>query len=490
MLKRYYLVIFASLLIIGIQAQGLQANLSFSRFYNPELGSYIETYLSVNAAGLKMVETEDGKYQASVNLVLMFKDGENIVEYSKTQLNSPIIDDTLKVNFNFIDQQRFFLNNGKYTLEIEFQDANLSNKPTIAFAEIELAYGNDTIQLSDVEFLSSYEKSTEWKTNTKNGYDMVPYVSNFFPETEKTITYYAELYNAAKLIGENEKFLMTAYISDFTNESEVVNKLIVRRKMEAKDVNVILSKFDLSGLASGNYLLNLEVRSRENKVLTANKSFFQLSNPDVVFDEHILSKISTGESFVTKFSNDSLTYLIESVYPIATPVERTFIKNSLKDVNKEQKQKFLAFFWENRDSKNPEYAWKKYHVEVIKTNNSFGNKYRPGFATDRGRVYLQYGPPNTIADQEFESGGGMHDGAVPYQIWHYYEIGNQRNGKFVFYNPHLVPNGYQLLHSNVIGEVSNPSWQSYLHRNQLETIDPPSDDRYYGRSGELYNDPR
>ena len=490
MFKKYYLILLAGMLIGSLQSQNLQANLSYSRFYNPELGTYIETYLSVNAAGLKMVEIDKGKYQASVNLVLMFKDGENIVEYSKTQLHSPIIDDTLKVNFNFLDQQRFFLKNGKYVMEVEFQDANTTNEPTSAFADIELKYDKDTIQLSDVEFLSSYKKSTEWKPNTKNGYDMVPHVSTFSPETEKSITYYAELYNAAKLVGENEKFLMTAYISDFTNEKEVVNKLIVRKKMEAKEVNVILSKFDLSDLASGNYFLNLEVRNRENKVLTANKSFFQLSNPDVVFNESLLSNISTGESFVTKFSNDSLSYLIESVYPIATPVERTFIRYSLKDADKEQKQKFLAFFWESRDEKNPEYAWKKYQVEVIKTNNSFGNKYRPGFATDRGRVYLQYGPPNTIADQEYESGGGMHDGSVPYQIWHYYEIGNQRDGKFVFYNPHLVPNGYELLHSNVVGEVSNPHWQSYLHRDQLESIDPPSDDRYYGRSGELYNNPR
>ncbi|MCK5774718.1 MAG: GWxTD domain-containing protein [Bacteroidales bacterium] len=490
MLRKYILVLLASLLLGNIQAQNLQANLSFSRFYNPELGSYIETYLSVNAAGLKLIEVEEGKYQASVNLVLMFKNGEKIVEYSKTQLNSPIIDDTSKVDFNFLDQQRFFLNNGKYVLDIEFQDANSTNDPTTAIANVDLLFTNDSIQLSDVEFLSSYTKSKEWKVNTKNGYDMVPYISTFFPESETEITYYAELYNAEKVVGENQEFLLTAYISDFSNEKEIVNELIIRRKMEAKEVNVILSKFDLTGLASGNYFLNLEVRSRENKVLTANKSFFQVSNPKVIFNENLLAKINADDSFVKRFSNDSLAYLIQSVYPIATPVERTFISKTLDDANKEQRQKFLAFFWESRDSKNPEYAWKKYQVEVIKTNNSFGNKYLPGFATDRGRVYLQYGSPNTIADQEYESGGGMHNGAVPYQIWHYYEIGNQRDGKFVFYNPHLIPNGYDLLHSNVVGEVSNPHWQSYLHRDQLESIDPPDNDRYYGRSGELYNDPR
>ncbi len=478
-----------ALFVGGIQAQNLQASLSFAKYYNPEMGSYVETYLSVDAAGVRLVNTEDGKYQANVNLLLMFKRNDSIIQFSKTQLNSPVVTDTLNVNFKFLDQQRFFLPNGKYTLEIEFEDANKDTEITKAQTDIELDFTKESIQLSDVEFLSSYEKSTEWKVNTKNGFDMVPHVSTFYPESEDKLTYYIEIYNSAKILGENEKFLVSAFISNF-NSTEVVNNLIVRRRMEAKEVNVLLSQFDLSELASGNYFLNLEVRSKTNEVMVANKSFFQTSNPSVIFNEDLLAKVEDGSSFVSKFGNDSLVYLIKSVYPIATPIERSFIENSLEASDEMQRRKFLAYFWGSRDNQNPEYAWKKYQVEVMKTNRSFGNKYVPGFATDRGRVYLQYGPPNTISDQEYESGGGRHEGTVPYQIWHYYEIAEQRDGKFVFYNPHLIPNGHTLLHSNVIGEISNAHWQTYLHRNQLEGIDAPENDIYTGRSGELYNNPR
>jgi len=489
-MKRVLVLLMLGMILGGVQAQNLQASLSFSRFYNPEMGSYVETYLSVDAAGVKLLEVENGKYQAKVNLLLMFKQNDTIIDFSKTQLNGPVLKDTLDVNFRFLDQQRFFLPNGKYTLEIEFQDANAESKLTKASAEIDLLYtNNSSIQLSDVEFLSSYEKSTEWKVNTKNGFDMVPHVSTFFPEYDNKLTYYAEIYNANTILGDEEKFLVSAFISN-SNERKVVNSLIIRRKMNAKEVNVILSQFDLSSLASGNYFLNLEVRNKTNEVMVANKSFFQVSNPSVIFNEDLLAKIEDGNSFVTKFDNDSLTYLIRSVYPIATATERSFIEHSLVDADMNQKRKFLAFFWDNRDHDNPEFAWKKYQVEVIKTNNSFGNKYVPGFDTDRGRVYLQYGPPNTISDQEYESGGGDYEGVVPYQIWHYYEIADQRDGKFVFYNPHLIPNGHTLLHSNVVGEINNPHWQTYLHRNQLESIDAPDNDRYYGRSGELYNNPR
>jgi len=488
-MKKFLSVLILVFISLGIQAQNLQASLSYARYYNPELGSYVETYLTVDAAGVKLQEIEKGKYQAMVNLLLMFKHHDTIVDYSKTQLHSPIITDTMNVNFNFLDQQRFFLPNGNYTLEIEFQDAALEGKVNKAKTDIDLYFSDKTIQLSDVELLSSYEKSTEWKVNTKNGFDMVPHVSTFFPENDLQITYYSEIYHAAEILGKDEKFLVTAYIANAA-DGKLSNELIIRRRMVAQKVNVLLSKFDISELASGNYFLTLEVRNKINEVLVANKTFFQVSNPKVMFNDDLLAKIEEGTSFVNKFDNDSLYYLIKSIYPIANPVERSFIKYSLDVADVGQRRKFLAFFWDSRNKQNPEFEWKKYQVEVMKTNNSFGNKYIPGFETDRGRVYLQYGPPNTISDQEYESGGGMHEGSVPYQIWHYYEIANQRDGKFVFYNPHLVPNGYTLLHSNVVGEINNPHWQTYLHRDQLESIDAPEDDRYGGRSGELYNDPR
>ncbi len=488
-MKKYILVLIALAFIGGIQAQKLNASLSYARFYNPELGSYVETYLSVEAAGVKFVAVEDGKYQAKVNLLLMFKKGDSIVDYSKTQLSSPISEDTLNLNYSFIDQQRFFLPKGNYTMEIEFSDASNAIDPSTASIDINLDFNTEKIQISDVEFLSSYNKSKDWKINTKNGYDMVPHVSTFYGETEKSITFYAEIYQTLKVLGADAKYLLSVYVAN-ASDMVLVNDLIIRKKVEAQEVNVILSQFDISKLASGNYYLVIEIRDKENKVLDANKSFFQLSNSDVQFDQDLLSQISAEQSFINNFPEDSLNALILSVFPIAEPMERSFIKNSLKSANEQQKRKFLIYFWSKRDELNPKLAWQKYQLEVIKVQKSFANSYEAGYATDRGRVYLQYGPPNTISDQEFESGGGRHEGSVPYQIWHYYVIANQSDGKFVFYNPHLVPNGYTVLHSNVVGEISNPHWQGYLHRNQLESLDAPENDRYPGRSGELYNNPR
>lgn len=483
-----YTIFLAAITSFGF-SQSMNANLEYLKFYNPELGPYVETYLSVNMKGLQLEEVEEGKFQAKVNLLLVFSNKDSIVDFSKTQIHSPIIDDTNNLNINFLDQQRFFLPNGKYTLDIEFQDAMLDKEAFKTTGNFELNFVDDKIQFSDFEFLNSYAKSKEWKVNTKNGFDMVPHVGNFFGSNDSILTYYAEFYNADKELGKDEEFLLMAYISP-ADGKEVNNNYVIRKKLKAKDVNVVMSKFNLSKLASGNYHLTLELINRENEHILAQKKFFQLSNKNIDYDKDILDLVADGNSFISDFNEDSITSLINTLFPIADANERAFLKYKLPQSDLNEKQKFFLYFWNKRDRYAPENAWNTYYGEVLKTNKSFGNKYIPGYATDMGRIYLQYGPPNTISDQEYESGGGRHEGSVPYQIWHYYEIGNQRDGKFVFYNPHLIPNGYELLHSNVIGEISNPHWQSYLSRNQLENIDTPENDTYKGRSGELYNNPR
>lgn len=472
-----------------IMSQGITAKFDKASFYSPELGSYVETYLSVDMNGLKMIPTQDGKYQGQVNILLIFKQNDSIIDFSKTQIMSPIVSDSNDVNYNFIDQQRFFLPNGDYTLELEFNDANTDSDPRKASMEARLDFNDQELGFSNFELLESYEKSTELKINTKNGFDMVPRVSSFYGDHNQVLSYYLEIYNLNKLLGNGEKLLMTTYISQ-AESGDVANDLVLRKKIEAQEVNVVLSQFYLSKLASGNYYLTCELRDKENNFLDARKTYFQLSNRNVQFDEDLLAEVMSSNSFVEKFSDDSLTILIESVFPIADAVQRSFIKNTLKDADENQKRKFLLYFWQGVDPYSPENAWRTYQLEVQKTNNSYGNRYLPGYGTDMGRIYLQYGPPNTVVDQEYDAGGMNDDGVVPYQIWHYYEIGDQRDGKFVFYNPHLIPNGYDLLHSNVKGEINNPHWQSYLKRNQLEFIDAPVNDRYNGKSGELYNNPR
>ena len=135
-------------------------------------------------------------------------------------------------------------------------------------------------------------------------------------------------------------------------------------------------------------------------------------------------------------------------------------------------QKFFLNFWKSRNPLNPEDAWLKYYQEVKSVNNDFTNFKIPGYLTDRGRVYLQYGPPNTIHSVENASS------SYPYQIWHYYKLKNQSDRKFVFVNTDFATNEYRLEYSNVFGEVTNSEWWDKIEQSNSPTFGDDFNNNY------------
>ena len=129
-------------------------------------------------------------------------------------------------------------------------------------------------------------------------------------------------------------------------------------------------------------------------------------------------------------------------------------------------QQFFYGFWLSHDPQNPELAWNFYKEQVYKVQVNFGTPVKKGYQTDRGRVYLEYGPPNTRSAQNVEPSN------YPYEIWQYYTLNNnQRNRKFVFYSPDMVTSDFILLHSDATGEIINPRWKIDLRNRIYETLD-------------------
>jgi GWxTD domain-containing protein len=150
-------------------------------------------------------------------------------------------------------------------------------------------------------------------------------------------------------------------------------------------------------------------------------------------------------------------------------------------------RKYFLRFWTRRDPLTPEKAWVDYKAQVDKADKEFKTPIRKGYETDRGRVYLQYGQPNSADRVDHEPS------SYPYEIWHYYNLGSQSNAKFIFYNPSLVANDYELLHSTVIGEPYDPAWHYKLHKRdtQLNDINTKGSQWHYGsRSRDLFDIPR
>jgi GWxTD domain-containing protein len=484
-----FLAAFLSSLIV--MADNPRAYFAYNTFMLPENGPYLETYLQFDASSLKFVEADNQQLQASVEILMIFKQDDKIREFSKYELKSPPVDDVTDVNFFFTDQQRFILPSGEYLLELSITDLNNPSGSANHVENISINPKTSEVSVSSIQLAETIEKAETPGPLTKSGYNIYPYVDYFYPSSVNNISYYTEIYNTSKKLGDDEGFLVVSTIESFETRRLIPD--FVRYKREsARQTIVLLSSFDISNLPSGNYYLVVSVRSRTNDTLASNLVFFQRSNPGLKLSPEQFQHISLTNSFAELIINqDSLSYFIKALSPISSYTEREFAYNLSNSGDMRTMQQYFYNFWTNRDPLQPELAWKNYYIQMCRADANFKTRIKRGHETDRGRVYLQYGPPNSI-NKSYEE-----PAAYPHEIWHYYEINGQRNRRFVFYTHDITTNDFDLIHSEMIGEINNPRWMTVINsRREGWELDYDAEmsrpwNRTWGsRTLDYYHDPR
>lgn len=481
------------------RAADVTAYLTYATFNVPEKGPYIETYLSVIGNSVKFVKNAKGNYQGVVDIAINFSQNGVIKNARKYTLNSPEVSDTTKGFPNFIDQQRFALPDGSYTMELSISDKNQKReKPFTTLVPITVDFPDDRVMLSDIQLLESYVKSISPTVITKSGYDLVPYVSTFYPENTNKIKIYTEIYNSKKILGAEQKIVLNYYIESYESKIKLSDYTAFSRQT-ANDVNILLTEFNIESLPTCNYNLVVEVRDKENKIQAERKCFIQRKNKQGALSLDDLKALDVSKTFVSYYKSvDTLTEYIHSLRPISGPSEIQFAENQLKGNKLELMQQFFYNFWKSRSATEPQLTWLEYYKEVMKVNKEFSTFNLKGYDTDRGRVYLQYGAPNSMNKVDSEPS------AYPYEIWQYDVLidktqsltnqnNKQSNKKFIFYNPDLVTNRYPLIHSNARGEIVNNSWELLIHKrnNHSNNLDDEKVPGHFGGNAEdNFNNPR
>lgn len=136
-----------------------------------------------------------------------------------------------------------------------------------------------------------------------------------------------------------------------------------------------------------------------------------------------------------KWLNEDVTYII-------TDEERSAFKRLQTD---EEREQFIESFWLRRDPTpdTVENEFKEEHYRRIAYANEHYASGIPGWKTDRGRIYIVYGPPDEIDDHSsggsyerpMEEGGGTTS-TYPFQDWRYrYIDGIGNNVMIEFVDP-------------------------------------------------------
>ncbi|MBR6774204.1 MAG: GWxTD domain-containing protein [Bacteroidales bacterium] len=451
---------------------------------------YLETYITFDCNSLVYVKNQNGQYEASINLTILFKQGESIKNYDKYIVTSPQVADTTNLNGFFMDVQRYSLANGDYQMEVTIEDANNKTENPFIVSETITVDFPENICFSSIIALEDYKPSTAESANSKNGYDLIPMVMPYYPESIGRLTFYAEIYNTKKMLGENEKYLLNTYLKTFESNTMITNYYFTKR-MNVKDTEVIINTMDISNLPSGNYYLVLEARDRNNDIIGYNQFFFQRSNSNYQIDNTVLATINPEDVFSGNIGNiDTIREYIRTLEPISSQVENEYARNLIATEDIKTMQQYFYSFWASRNALSPQIEWENYYVQVKRVNASFTSQRIKGYKTDRGRVFLKYGAPDRIVQNHFDPD------AYPYEIWHYYTLANQRNKKFVFMTRDIVTNDFQLIHSDAVGELNNARWTTEIYSRTSSMYydqgvdDPYRPDTYGGDAQDAYDNPQ
>jgi GWxTD domain-containing protein len=151
-------------------------------------------------------------------------------------------------------------------------------------------------------------------------------------------------------------------------------------------------------------------------------------------------KKKSERKLLKELDNTYRRWLEEDVLYIITPDER---RAFLQLATNEEREQFIEAFWQRRnpDPDSPENTFKEEHYRRIAYANEHFASGLPGWKTDRGRVYITWGPPDEIDshpnggayERTPEEGGGSTT-AFPFEDWRYRHIdaiGDDVNLEFV-----------------------------------------------------------
>ena len=144
-------------------------------------------------------------------------------------------------------------------------------------------------------------------------------------------------------------------------------------------------------------------------------------------------------------------WLNEEVFWIISAEERAAFQQLLTDDEREQ---FVEGFWLRRDptpnTDRNEFR-DEFYRRIAYANENFSNGGVPGWKTDRGMIYIKYGPP----DEREEHPSGGTTATFPFERWRYRYI--------------------QGIGNNVNIEFVDPSGKGEYHQDQV-TSDPAAKD--------------
>jgi len=455
----------AVLLPSALRAQGVwgkkgpyQIDIDYGRFFGDSERVYVEIYYGIRENMLTFNQNGE-KLTASAHMEAFVRSDTGIVT-RKEWLVPYTLEDTsrLSASQTLMGIQSMGLFPGSYTLTVRSYDTgDRERRDSLTMPLMVMKYPQDHEALSDVELCTSIQPSSSKQSIFyKNTLEVIPNAGRLYGIGLPVLYYYFEAYNLHHPGTTEDSVTVRTTVTSASGQEIVMKE---RRKTRMHDATVEIGTMNLSTLHSGTYLFQASlIDSGEVNLAVSTKKFFVYkpgAAPDTTVSA-VSNEAATSEFAI--MTGPQLDDAFAQARYIATQDER----NQFQRMTDEKgKQNFLYDFWKRRDtdpSTTVNEFKREYDKRIEYANKNFSIGQRPGWKSDRGRVYLVYGPYDDI-----ERNASTAESA-PYEIWHYNNI--QGGVIFVFVDRNGFGD-YSLVHSTDRDELSDENWyEDYAHRAQ------------------------
>ncbi len=191
---------------------------------------------------------------------------------------------------------------------------------------------------------------------------------------------------------------------------------------------LVLAGLTFSGMARSRTSQQEQPTDREQQQQDAKKTAKQQKQSNKSLEREL-------DSQYKKWLNEDVIYII-------TPEE----KNAFLHLStNEEREQFIEQFWQRRnpDPDSPENTFKEEHYRRIAYANEHYASGIPGWKTDRGRIYIMWGPPDEVDShptggtyERPSTQGGGETSTYPFEDWRYrYLEGMGENVELEFVDP-------------------------------------------------------
>ncbi len=423
----------------------------YAQFGYDSTSNFFELYYSFNQTSLNVSsENTHTNLQGLLKIFIKNTETEDTLVYNQWKVQHDI-DTSQASNQILVGTLGFVVPKGNYHCEVTGSDLTDISKSRTISEEIKIMpFIHEGLNISDIQLASKMIQGSENKNSVfyKNTYEVIPIPNLVFGSLQPVLFFYIEIYNLQSELLKSPQIKMSQML--YNSRGKLVkekHKYFLRNS----DSRVEVGSQILTTYPTDAYTLVISlIDSTANVGVSTAKKFF-VYNPDIAVEDSF--EISTTHVLSSAFgsmSEEELDDLFDKSRYIAS-------KNDMEKYGKlntiDGKREFTYEFWKAKDENStlPENEYfRQYLQRIAYSNERFTSMGKPGWKTDRGRVYLLYGEPTEIEryPNQLET--------RPYEIWHYTEI---EGGIYFIFGDLTGFSDYSLINSTKRGELRDDNWE-------------------------------